>query len=186
MPFVLRRTKQQVLSDLPPKIITDIVCELSPLQRQLYEDFAASAALSEVAGALAASAAAAAAGGGEEAGGAQGGKGSGHIFTALLYLRRLCSHPLLALDWQVGVAGAGVNGVLERGRCVGVWACGRVRGVNHQSALPIDACKECLDARMSWEMSCAGMHQLHQPHVMAGCMQLLSRRCCCGFVCMVH
>jgi len=125
MPFVLRRTKQQVLSYLPPKIITDIVCELSPLQRQLYEDFAASAALSEVAGALAASAAAAAAGGGEEAGGAQGGKGSGHIFTALLYLRRLCSHPLLALDWQVGMAGAAGSAVAGEQGCVccvcGVW-----------------------------------------------------------------
>jgi len=32
MPFVLRRTKQQVLHDLPPKIITDIVCDLTPFQ----------------------------------------------------------------------------------------------------------------------------------------------------------
>lgn len=39
MPFVLRRTKEQVLSDLPPKIITDIFCDLSPLQRRLYTDF---------------------------------------------------------------------------------------------------------------------------------------------------
>ena len=32
--------KEDVLSDLPPKITQDYVCELSPLQVQLYEDFA--------------------------------------------------------------------------------------------------------------------------------------------------
>ncbi len=32
MPFVLRRTKAQVLQDLPPKIIQDIYCDMSPLQ----------------------------------------------------------------------------------------------------------------------------------------------------------
>lgn len=32
MPFVLRRTKAQVLQDLPPKIIQDIFCDMSPLQ----------------------------------------------------------------------------------------------------------------------------------------------------------
>jgi SNF2 family DNA or RNA helicase len=31
-PFVLRRTKDQVLSDLPPKIIQDVYVEPSPLQ----------------------------------------------------------------------------------------------------------------------------------------------------------
>ena len=39
MPFVLRRTKDAVLSDLPPKIVQDIVCEPSPLQRELYQEF---------------------------------------------------------------------------------------------------------------------------------------------------
>ena len=31
-PFVLRRTKDQVLSDLPPKVIQDVYVEPSPLQ----------------------------------------------------------------------------------------------------------------------------------------------------------
>ncbi len=39
LPFVLRRTKGQVLADLPPKIITDIYCDLSDLQARLYADF---------------------------------------------------------------------------------------------------------------------------------------------------
>lgn len=39
MPFILRRTKSEVLSDLPPKIIQDIFCNMSELQKKLYEDF---------------------------------------------------------------------------------------------------------------------------------------------------
>ena len=32
LPFLLRRMKEDVLQDLPPKIIQDYYCELSPLQ----------------------------------------------------------------------------------------------------------------------------------------------------------
>ena len=41
---MLRRQKSDVLADLPPKIIQDYCCELSPLQKMLYEDFAKSRA----------------------------------------------------------------------------------------------------------------------------------------------
>lgn len=40
LPFLLRRLKEDVLQDLPPKITQDYYCELSPIQEQLYEDFA--------------------------------------------------------------------------------------------------------------------------------------------------
>jgi TATA-binding protein-associated factor len=36
LPFVLRRVKEDVLDDLPPKIIQDRLCEMSELQRELY------------------------------------------------------------------------------------------------------------------------------------------------------
>lgn len=39
LPFLLRRVKEDVLTDLPPKITQDLLCELSPLQQRLYEDF---------------------------------------------------------------------------------------------------------------------------------------------------
>eukprot|EP00168_Porphyra_purpurea_P017313 TRINITY_DN5938_c0_g1_i1.p1 TRINITY_DN5938_c0_g1~~TRINITY_DN5938_c0_g1_i1.p1 ORF type:complete len:304 (+),score=110.63 TRINITY_DN5938_c0_g1_i1:431-1342(+) len=42
LPFVLRRMKEDVLSELPPKIIQDYSCELTPLQVRLYEDFSRS------------------------------------------------------------------------------------------------------------------------------------------------
>jgi TATA-binding protein-associated factor len=100
MPFILRRTKAQVLQDLPPKIITDIFCKLSPIQQQLYEDFASSQALADLGGSLTQQ--------GQQQRGAPaaGSVGEGkaaqqHVFTALQYLRKLCSHPLLALDWTV-------------------------------------------------------------------------------------
>lgn len=37
MPFLLRRTKEQVAKDLPSKIITDDWCDLSPDQARLYQ-----------------------------------------------------------------------------------------------------------------------------------------------------
>ena len=39
LPFLLRRMKQNVLDELPPKIIQDYFCQLSPLQSRMYEDF---------------------------------------------------------------------------------------------------------------------------------------------------
>jgi TATA-binding protein-associated factor len=98
MPFILRRTKAQVLQDLPPKIVTDVMCGLSPIQHALYEDFQESQALTEVKSTLAA---AVAAEGGSNGSASSSGKGAQHVFSALLYLRKLCSHPLLALDWSV-------------------------------------------------------------------------------------
>ena len=51
-PFILRRTKDKVLSDLPPKILQDVYIDPSPLQRLLYQDFARSDASQQVQGAL--------------------------------------------------------------------------------------------------------------------------------------
>ena len=48
MPFLLRRTKDEVLSDLPEKIIQDRYCDLSPLQLKLYEQFSCSNAKEEI------------------------------------------------------------------------------------------------------------------------------------------
>jgi superfamily II DNA or RNA helicase len=37
-PFILRRTKEQVARDLPPKLEQTLACELEPIQRALYEE----------------------------------------------------------------------------------------------------------------------------------------------------
>lgn len=38
-PFILRRLKCDVLKDLPPKVVTDIIVELDDLERNAYDDF---------------------------------------------------------------------------------------------------------------------------------------------------
>ncbi|MBM4251697.1 MAG: hypothetical protein FJ146_06980 [Deltaproteobacteria bacterium] len=40
-PFILRRTKEQVLPDLPAKVEQTIYCDLEPMQRQLYDELLA-------------------------------------------------------------------------------------------------------------------------------------------------
>ncbi|XP_022646196.1 TATA-binding protein-associated factor 172-like isoform X2 [Varroa destructor] len=91
LPFVLRRTKEDVLADLPPKIIQDYYCELSPLQHRLYEDFSKSRANSEMVEAINRQAA-------ESSAGAGGAQTNHHVFQALHYLRKVCNHPKLALS----------------------------------------------------------------------------------------
>ncbi|KDR13008.1 TATA-binding protein-associated factor 172 [Zootermopsis nevadensis] len=86
LPFLLRRMKEDVLQDLPPKITQDYYCELSPLQEQLYEDFARSHAHQSLQDSLAH---------GGQAGTIQG---STHIFQALRYLQNVCNHPKLVLS----------------------------------------------------------------------------------------
>ncbi len=78
LPFLLRRLKEDVLDDLPPKIIQDYYCELSPLQQDLYEEYGKAAATD--------------ADGPEEKG------GQTHVFQALQYLKRLVNHPTLVIQ----------------------------------------------------------------------------------------
>ena len=72
LPFILRRMKEDVLKDLPPKITQDYYCELSPIQKLLYEDFAK-----------------------EQKDKNKNDKS--HIFQAMQYLRKVCNHPKLVL-----------------------------------------------------------------------------------------
>ncbi|KAA3671282.1 TATA-binding protein-associated factor [Paragonimus westermani] len=43
LPFMMRRLKEDVVADLPPKIVQDFACELTNVQMQLYEAFTKSA-----------------------------------------------------------------------------------------------------------------------------------------------
>ncbi|CAG2199104.1 BTAF1 [Mytilus edulis] len=89
LPFILRRLKEDVLQDLPPKIIQDYYCDLSPLQVQLYEDFAKSRAKQGLDDAVTQL-------GGEEDSQKQS-PSIGHVFQALQYLKKVCNHPSLVL-----------------------------------------------------------------------------------------
>ncbi|EKM55940.1 uncharacterized protein PHACADRAFT_144887 [Phanerochaete carnosa HHB-10118-sp] len=85
LPFLLRRLKEDVLNDLPPKIIQDYYCELSELQKYMYDDFSKSNARTSAADVV------------RSADGGAGGKGQQHVFQSLQYLRKLCNHPALVL-----------------------------------------------------------------------------------------
>lgn len=88
LPFLLRRMKEDVLQDLPPKIIQDYYCELSPLQLQLYEDFAKSKAKKEMESSLHMT---------EDGQKKEKRNGPPHVFQALQYLRKVCNHPALVM-----------------------------------------------------------------------------------------
>ncbi|CBQ68835.1 related to MOT1-transcriptional accessory protein [Sporisorium reilianum SRZ2] len=92
LPFLLRRLKEDVLDDLPPKIIQDIECDLGDIQKQLYDDFSKEQNEDE-AEAFAGSAASAAA----AAGGREPSADKQHVFKALQYMRKLVNHPSLVL-----------------------------------------------------------------------------------------
>lgn len=85
LPFILRRMKEDVLHDLPPKIIQDYYCDLSDLQMSLYNQFGHSQGMSEVKHDI------------TEESDSKSGKGK-HVFQALQYVRKLCNHPLLVLN----------------------------------------------------------------------------------------
>lgn len=85
LPFLLRRIKDDVLTDLPPKITQDLLCELSPLQARLYEDFNKSNLKSEIKDCL------------ENFENYDNMHKKTHIFQALRYLQNVCNHPKLVL-----------------------------------------------------------------------------------------
>lgn len=80
LPFLLRRLKEDVLHDLPPKIIQDYYCELSDIQKYLYDDFSKTQEKQA-----------------EEAVKSGNKEKQQHVFQSLQYLRKLCNHPALVL-----------------------------------------------------------------------------------------
>lgn len=93
LPFILRRLKEDVLDDLPPKIIQDYYCELSQLQAKLYEDFTRSRLCQDVTRKSLHQL--------EEeciqADSAKQKESKNHVFQALQYMKNVCNHPKLVL-----------------------------------------------------------------------------------------
>ena len=80
LPFLLRRLKEEVLEDLPPKIIQNYYCDLSELQKKLVEDFNKKERKSI-----------------EENAGSGDKEAKQHVFQALQYMRKLCNSPSMVL-----------------------------------------------------------------------------------------
>lgn len=85
LPFVLRRMKEDVLSDLPAKITQDYYCDLSPIQHQLYEDFSKLHLHKHLSG--------------TETDNSHT-PNKNNMFQALRYLQNVCNHPKLVLTPQ--------------------------------------------------------------------------------------
>ncbi|MBD3288094.1 hypothetical protein GF337_04765 [candidate division KSB1 bacterium] len=87
-PFTLRRTKSQVLEELPPKTEEIRTCELSEIQERLYRDVINSRALTLV----------------KKLNNEKENIPYMHIFAVLNYLKQICNHPAQlengALDYR--------------------------------------------------------------------------------------
>ena len=84
-PFVLRRMKKDVLDELPEKIETTMISELSREQKALYKTYAEEAK--------------------NAAAGLLRGKDKMVVLTYLLRLRQICSHPMLFTEGTEGKSG---------------------------------------------------------------------------------
>ena len=80
LPFLLRRLKEEVLDDLPPKILQNYYCDLSDLQKKLFDDFIKKESKKIT----------------EEAG-RDDKDAKQHIFQALQYMRKLCNSPAMVM-----------------------------------------------------------------------------------------
>lgn len=80
LPFLLRRLKEEVLNDLPPKILQNYYCDMSDLQRQLFQDFLKKEKKTV-----------------EASVGSKDKEAKQHIFQALQYMRKLCNSPALVV-----------------------------------------------------------------------------------------
>ena len=113
-PFILRRTKRQVLADLPDKTEQTIVCEMEPAQRKIYDDLKAyyrSSLLTQLDTGPGSSAAR-----GEPAAAAGAGGSSNNAFMvleALLRLRQAACHPGLIDDKRADAPSAKLEALLE-------------------------------------------------------------------------
>ncbi len=90
LPFILRREKEQVLRELPPKNLITVTVPLSDLQRQIYKDFSLTSNARESLAALEGFI-------GNSLSSESLGMG---VLKTLLFLRLLCTHPSLILSPQ--------------------------------------------------------------------------------------
>ncbi|WP_432798761.1 SNF2-related protein [Poriferisphaera sp. WC338] len=108
-PFILRRTKAQVLTDLPPKTEQTIVCSMEPEQRKVYDDlrmYYRSALMNQLDAAVPAGVTAPS--------GTGMGKSTFMVLEALLRLRQASCHPGLIDEARADEPAAKLEVLLER------------------------------------------------------------------------
>lgn len=83
-PFILRRTKDQVLKDLPPKVIQDYECEMPPIQEQIHAFIENQYPISQVV---------------QGTDGGQAKTAGSSILQNLILHRKVCNHPLFVQEF---------------------------------------------------------------------------------------
>ncbi|WFB36704.1 DEAD/DEAH box helicase [Kiritimatiellota bacterium B12222] len=83
-PFLLRRLKQDVAKDLPPRLERRVYCDLSPVQQKLYDDVKAAVQAD-----------------------AESGKSKLAVLQGLMKLRQICGHPALLTGEPAEIAHSG-------------------------------------------------------------------------------
>ncbi|EGZ21728.1 hypothetical protein PHYSODRAFT_489603 [Phytophthora sojae] len=126
LPFILRRTKDQVLEELPPKIISNVLLPLSSLQKRLYS-LASSAETEATASSRSTNAK------------KPDTKPLTNVLTNLQLLRKICVHPALVADNAVT---RGLNS--KEMKALGDWkSSGKMTGLR-------DLLVECCDVA-AWD-----------------------------------
>ena len=90
LPFILRREKEQVLRELPPKNVSTVRVPMSDLQQRLYGDFCSTAEARKSLDALKGAAG--------DALLLSDGNMNSDVLKSILFLRLLCTHPSLVLS----------------------------------------------------------------------------------------
>lgn len=135
LPFILRREKSQVLKELPPKCITTIPCDMSPIQIRLYQEFCLGAQAKKSIQTLQRTF--------EDSTNLEGGTmpslGS-DVLKSLLYLRLLCTHPSLVTMKVEEKAGSDGNSfsIDSSGKLVALLELLRNAGVQTQELTAAD------------------------------------------------
>ncbi|MDH3584084.1 MAG: DEAD/DEAH box helicase, partial [Phycisphaerae bacterium] len=100
-PFILRRTKDQVLTELPPKTEQTIVCEMEPDQRKIYDELRRHYRRTLLDGSES-----------KVAAGRAGGTMA--VLEALLRLRQACCHPALIDSGRTDIGSAKLEALMEQ------------------------------------------------------------------------
>lgn len=97
LPFILRREKEQVLQELPPKIESIVRIPMTALQSNIYQAFCANSKVKDSLAKLQSAI--------ENEQPVENANGGGDVLKSLLFLRLLCTHPSLVISHEDGGSG---------------------------------------------------------------------------------
>ena len=129
LPFILRREKEHVLKELPPKSISIMPCQMSPYQKRVYSEFCSSEAAQKSVDTLQKALTS------YEASMSNLGK---DVLKSLLFLRLLCTHPVLVSANKEGSFDAQYQGIEHSGKLMALNELLRDTGIQNRGLSAAD------------------------------------------------